>query len=442
MHERSAPGTLKSRLACRMMWWIYNLGLLLGMLVGLPILIPLVLTSRKWRPTFCRRLGWWRHANADRGPAIWVHALSVGEVTASEPLVQCLAKRYAGHRIVLTASTLTGFETARRIYGGREIELAYFPYDLIFSVRAVARKIDPKLVILVETDIWPNFMAEIKRRKVPLWLANFRLSDRAWRKYRAFRGLARLLFGAFETIFLQNEDDATKLRGLGIGPQRLRVTGNLKFDVTERRTTRELDGHWRQKLKIACRVPVIVAGSTHEGDEAFLMEAFRSLRPAVEDLKLIIVPRDPRRSPSIVALCREFAASCSQLSSLQADAWPGCPDVVVVDTIGLLKELYGLASVAFVGGSLSSQGGHNPLEPAARGKPILFGPDMRDFQRIAASLTQAQAACQVSDPQQLSSVLLRLLKEPGAAESMGNRALAVFQEGQGAAARIVDHLEI
>ncbi len=428
----------------RGLWWFYNIGTLLALILGWPLITAVVATSVKRRGTFRQRLGCWRYPWQNRrgkgNSTIWVHALSVGEMTAAQPLVAGLHRRWKQSRILLSASTYTGYETACRLFADSGIDLAYFPYDLLFSVRSMVSRIDPAMVILMETDIWPNFIAEIQRRRIPLFLANFRMSDPAWPKWRNFRTLGTHLFGSFQRIFVQSRQDARRLESLGVATERLCVAGNLKFDIDDAVSADELATHWRQQLGIPSSRPVIVAGSTHEGEEAVLMNAYVGLRRSGIDVGLIVAPRDTGRSRDVMGLVRRFEADSLIFSQLQADSGRACPHVVVVDVMGVLKTIYSLANVAFVGGSLTRDGGHNPLEPAIMAKPILFGPDMRDFRQTAAWLLDAGAARRVSDSDQLERTLTELLLNPDTAVRMGRRARKVYGHHQGAAARILDGL--
>jgi 3-deoxy-D-manno-octulosonic-acid transferase len=426
---------------------VYNILVTLVLLVALPVVIPLVIASTKRRQTLRQRLGWWRypwqamHARPARAK-VWVHALSVGEVLAAQPLVKGINDRYPQLQVVVTVSTLTGFQTASRLFAGTSVELAYFPYDWIGSVRTVADKIGARAVILVETDIWPNFLAEMKRRHVPVYLVNLRLSDKAWKSFRRFKWLAGKLFGAFEKICVQTPFDALRLTRVGIAKERLCVTGNIKFDGVATTAAGDVAAHWRKRLQLASTQKIVVAGSTHEGEELLLLDAFLALKQAGRALCLILAPRDPNRAPHLLAWCHQKGVSADRLSELSGNTGDHGPDVIVVDFIGPLKELYSLADVAFVGGSLVKEGGHNPLEPAVFGRAIVFGPDMRDFRQIAAWLLTAGGARQVAHQAELTTTLSLLLDDGQLAASMGERARQVVMQHQGAVAQTLKSLDL
>ena len=321
------------------------------------------------------------------------------------------------------------------------MDIAYFPYDWFWAVRRVTAKIRPSMVILTETDIWPNFLMEMHLRRVPVHLVNLRLSERSWNRFKRFKRVARALFCAFEKIGIQNPQDVGRLQDLGVPCEKMAVTGNIKFDGLMPASFSDSAQLWKERLKIAADKPVIVAGSTHEGEERILIQACKSLKQQGHRAILILAPRDPQRCEGLARLCRELDFAGSSLSSLLgASELPGDYDVVLVDSFGVLKSLYSIADVAFLGGSLVAGGGHNPLEAAAWGKPVLYGPDMRDFAPISELLLESHAACQVADGDEMFSALRDLLSDPVSAAAMGRRALKVFQSQQGAVDRTLGFL--
>lgn len=428
------------RLALTTGWLLYNWCITVGAILGLPLLISVVLTSEKRLRTFRQRLGWhtyeWEAGKRGRQQrTIWVHALSVGEVIAVQPLVNRLLERKKKERIVLTSSTLTGFETARRLFHDKGACLAYYPYDWIWALRRVITKINPSLVILVETDIWPNFMVALARRKVPVYLVNLRLSARSWQNCRRFASIARAIFNAFAKICTQTAEDAHRLEQLGVHRDKLLICGNLKFDTPEIKMTAKAISDWRSRLNILAKGRVILAGSTHEGEEAYLLDALSGTLAESDAPYLLIAPRDPGRGAQVRKLCRARGIESVSLSSPHSGThWERCR-VVVIDQMGCLKELYSLADIAFVGGSLVPCGGHNPLEPAAFGKPILFGPDMSDFDHIAQWLVQAGAARCVETIEGLRAAFSELLTDAQTGTDMGIRARKVFDTHGGAVSR-------
>lgn len=400
--------------------------------MAIPVLLPLILSTEKRRRTVLGRLG----IRSDLPPAragekrIWVHALSVGEVLSSAPLVAALRRRYPRDVIVFTASTLTGFAIARKRIAPHVDGVGLFPYDLILSVRWVADRISPKMVVMVESDLWPNFLHEMDRRGVPVTLVNGRLSDRSFAGYKRFPSVFRPLFSRFARVCAQSAEDARRFRRMGVPPDRVIAAGNLKFDHPPPDASPEGLDALRSSLGIEPGRRVLAAGSTHAGEEAILAEALRILRRDFPDLFCIAAPRDPNRAGEGVRVFREKGFSFRRLSAKGDGA-----DGVVIDAMGLLARLYGLADVAFVGGSLVPFGGHNPLEPAALSKPVAFGPHMHAFREISRELLAAGGAVRATDAASLAEVAGRLLADPDRAARMGGKGRAVVDAHRGAVDR-------
>jgi 3-deoxy-D-manno-octulosonic-acid transferase len=430
----------------RAFYLVYNGLLLAGLFILLPLLIYMVACQPKRRRTLRQRMGWCRYAwqrSARSGttPHIWVHALSVGEIRAAQPLVKRLRELHPQTRLCLSCSTHSGFQIARQAFGAQQgIDLAYFPYDWLWSVRRVTAMINPMMVILTETDIWPNFMMAMQRRRIPVHLVNLRMSDASWRKFNRFRPVARTLFGAFEKICVQNRKDLQRLGQMGISADKVAVTGNIKFDGALPEKACEPSGVWKKRLGIQADRRILVAGSTHAGEEHLLLKVFGTLVDGTPNLLMIIAPRDPQRHPDVIRICKTMSIPCGRLSQPSQGFDAGCPAVLVVDVIGVLNELYCLADIVFVGGSLVPCGGHNPLEPAAWGKPVLFGPDMRDFLLIAGLLLEARAALRVLNARDLQTAIEGLFADPRLARSMGQNARQVIRYHQGAVDKTLNFL--
>ena len=418
---------------------IYNILLHAGVILGLPFIVPIILVTRKWRKPFLNRLGFTSLPGVLSGSTgdskslkpIWIHALSVGEVISAVPLVSKLFES-KNNPIVFSATTQTGYDISKNLLSAYVRRIFYFPYDLLFSVRRMGNRIDPALVIIVETDIWPNFLFEMKRRSVPVLLVNARLSDQSFAGYGMFSFVMKRVFGLFSSICAQTRTDADRFRLLGISPDKVTVTGNIKFDQSLEPVT-DIDlTQLKQQLHIEEGRKVIVSGSTHDGEESILLDAFKRLKKRYPELLMIIVPRDPERADSI---CAEFDAA-GLITVLMKDLPdPGNRkemDIVVVDVIGLLKKLYALADFAFVGGSLVNAGGHNPLEPAAFGKPVLFGPDMSDFRQISKMLLEAGGGLRVHDAESFYQAAVTFLEEKGKALETGMKAHALLTANRGA----------
>ena len=419
---------------------LYNLLLTWGLIASLPVALPLALTSVKRRATIRQRLGLipfdpGRTGTHPEPPGrIWIHALSVGEVLSAIPLVKCWQRSFGAESLFFSASTLTGCTVAQRALGHVVDALFYYPYDLLFTVKRVIRQVAPDLMILVETDLWPNFLFEMQRRNVPVMLINAKLSERSWRGYQRLGGLLRPLFGTLALVCTQTSKDAERFQHLGVRAERLQVTGNIKFDQTPPPV--ESLGALRARINWRSDQDTIVAGSTHPGEEVVIGRAWGDLRRQRPGVKLIVVPRDPARAAEVRRFFSRSGHSVTLLSEV-AHLRSRAFDVLIVDTIGLLSRLYALSDVAIVGGSLVPYGGHNPLEAAAWAKPIVFGNDMSDFDQVAQMLLADGAAIQADDQTTLTEALAELLDDKQRAEALGSKAYQVFKRNQGTVAKTI-----
>lgn len=418
----------------------WEIGASLGTAAAVPVLLPHVLRSRKRRNTVLGRLGLAGLPDLPSGPEsrrIWIHALSVGEMISAVPLVRAMAERFPERTLLLSASTETGFAAAEARLAEWTAARFLFPYDLPIPVRRAMNRVAPDLIVIVETDIWPGFLGTAAARGIPVALVNTRLSDRSFAGYRRISGLMGPVLRHFCRICPQTALDAERFLTLGVPADRIARTGNLKFDQPAETPGAAEATAWRRRLGLDPARRIFVAGSTHEGEEALLARAFRDLRRSFSDLALVIAPRSPDRASAVVRILTESGSSAATLAETEAGA---TVDAVVVDRIGVLKPLYALGSAAFVGGSLVSRGGHNPLEPAAHGVPVLFGPHMENFREIARLLHRADAARTVAAGSDVVSVAGDWLRHPETARRIGERGRKVFQENRGAVERTVDVL--
>ena len=411
---------------------LYNILLSMGIVLCLPVIVVKVLTDQKRGRTVFRRLGVHRFTKAPATRPIWVHALSVGEVLAATPLVKEIRKTHAHWPVVVSVSTLTGYEIAKRTLEADVDQIFYFPYDLVWSVRRIIRSIHPAIFILVESDIWPNFVYEMKRQHIPFVLVNGRISPRSFSGYGYFSFFMRHVFSNVSSICTQTAMDARRFLAIGTPPEKIQITGNMKFDQAPVFASCEEVSEMRAAMAITPVAKVVVAGSTHEGEEAVLLRCVRTLKKNFPDLVLVLVPRDPARAKSIQAILSQtgcLASLRTQLGKMDAKCMP---EVIIVDTIGELRRLYAMADVVFVGKSLVDLGGQNPLEPAALKKPILFGPHMFNFQRVSEQLVRQGGALQVANEEELLHQLDALLADAARAEAMGTEAYRVFKMNRGA----------
>jgi 3-deoxy-D-manno-octulosonic-acid transferase len=418
--------------------FFYNLALLVALVVSAPWWLWKMATTHKYRVGLGERLGGTARirnllAAEPARPVLWLHAVSVGEVLAVSRLVGELDRAFPQFRVLISTTTRTGQDLARERFG--ENRVFYCPLDLPWAVRAYLHVLQPRMLILAETEFWPNLLNGCSRRNIPVAVVNARISDRSWPRYRALRSLWRPILGRLSAVLAQSEIDCQRLRDLGCSPDRVSVAGNLKFDV---RATAEADAT-RMLRNLGGGLRIVVAGSTLEGEESALVQVWPQLLAADPQLVLVLAPRHPERFGAVVALLNGSGVSWTRRSEWQSQQpKPLAPgQIVLLDTIGELASVYSLAAVAFVGGSIAPAGGHNPLEPAQFGVPIVMGPHYANFRAITEDLL-ANKALRSAQPSDLAAALIELLNDRIAAEAMGSRARRVFEQQAGATARCVD----
>jgi 3-deoxy-D-manno-octulosonic-acid transferase len=425
-----------------MILFFYNLALLAALVAGAPWWLWRMATTRKYREGFAERLGLIRseliRLYGDR-PTIWIHAVSVGEVLAVSRLVLELDRALSGYHVVISTTTRTGQALARERFGAERV--FYCPLDLPWAVRTYLNALQPRLFVLAETEFWPNLLSGCYRRGIPVAVVNARISDRSWPRYRRLRWLWRPFLNRLSHVLAQSKTDAERLKAIGCRPERVTVVGNLKFDVCaaeEAEATRLLKA-------LASNLRLIVAGSTLEGEEAALLETWPRLLEADPQLAMVLAPRHPERFGAVAALLDNSGIPWTRRldwrAELEGKLQPLHPGtIVLLDTIGELASVYSLASVAFVGGSLVPAGGHNPLEPAQFGVPIVMGTHYANFRAITEDLL-AHHAVRISTTEELAAVLIELLQDRSAAKAMGNRARQSFDQQSGATGRCVEALK-
>lgn len=414
------------------MIFLYNILFLLGCLLSSPLIIAKTFTSEKRRRTLLNRLRPKISIGSPPERPVWIHALSVGEVLAAVNLAKKVGGKGSNRYVVFSVSTLTGYETAKRLFHGDVTSILFFPYDLIWSVRRAFRAIDPRVCILVESDIWPNFIYEAQRRRIPVILANGRISPRSFRGYRRASFFMKSVFSGLSAVCAQTEMEAKRFIAVGACADRVKVTGNLKFDYETPPLSEGDISRLRASMGIEPHVRVLLAGSTHEGEEEILLNCFVALKKDFSDLMLVVVPRDAARGSRIQQMFNTAGCPVVLKTVLDELDRPDSSQVIVVDTMGELRRLYALADVVFVGKSLVNLGGQNPLEPAAFKKPILFGPYMFNFELVAKMLTQRGGAIQVKSEEELAEQVKRLFLDSKQSETMGMKAFEVLSMNRGA----------
>lgn len=411
------------------MYYLYNVLIYLAAPIAILVQLWRGLRDPSYRGSLSERLGF---GPPVEGPTIWVHAVSVGEVQASQPLVAELRRRHPGHRILMTTVTPTGAARARLLFGD-QVRHRYVPLDLPGAVKRFFDRVQPKLAMILETELWPNLYGECGRRGVPLVLASARISPRSVGKYRRLVPLFRKTLSHGIVIASQSESDAERFRSIGAAPGRTHATGNIKFDFQPPEGIEELGRRWRERN--AQGRPVWVAGSTHEGEEAVVLDAHRRVLEKFPDALLVLVPRHPQRFESV----RELLAKRGERSANRSTGAAIAPatSVLLGDTMGELMTFYAAADVAFVAGSLVPVGGHNLLEPASVGRPVLTGPHNFNGEEIAQLLMDAGAAIIVSDTEQLAHAVTNLFGDPDLRSVMGAAGKSVLDANRGALDRLL-----
>ena len=424
------------------MFRIYSFLLAIGFLVFSPVFF---LRREKYLSGLRERLGDVPETDLSEGKVVWLHCVSVGEVNAAKPLVDELKIRYAEKQIVVSTTTKTGQELARRIFGDQVSKVFYFPFDFVFSVRKALHRLKPSVVLLMETEIWFNFIREASEFGSKIVIVNGRLSEKSRSRYELIQGFLLELFPYIDLAIMQSERDSSRLISLGMDEGRVRVSGNLKFDRVQSHSDEKLTETFRRRFGISDESSVVLAASTHSPEERMLTESLALLRRDIPGARMIFVPRHPERFGDVIGLVKEAGFKCAVRS--REDRESDChADVVVIDSIGELGALYQLADVVFVGGSLIPHGGQNVLEPALAARAIVTGPSTHNFSAIVEQMISRGAICKLesNDPREYPSILAdvfrNLLSDSSKRDSMGRNALAVIEENRGATERTIVEL--
>jgi 3-deoxy-D-manno-octulosonic-acid transferase len=424
--------------------FLYSILLTLGVLALLPLFAIDALRHGKYVAGLRERAGGVRPVEAAGRPVVWLHCVSVGETQAARPLVSALRARFPRHAFVVSTTTLTGQRVAREVFRGAADRVFYFPFDWAWSVRRTLRVIDPSVVLLLETELWPRFLSECAARGVPVALVNGRISERSFGRYRKLGRLAAAVVRNLSLAVMQTEADAGRARALGLPPERVKVSGSIKFDLDPAATvaaTAEL----RERFRLDGARPLVVAASTHAPEESVVTEAFRQLldgglgaRP-----RLLLAPRHPERFAEAASLVASTGLSWARRTDARRPSDSDC-DVILLDTIGELRAAYPLAEVVFVGGSIARTGGHNVLEPAAAARCVVTGAHTFNFADIVRQFRDRDALVQLPDlpdasaASELARVLKDLLTDDERRRALGSRALAALEQNRGATARTVE----
>jgi len=435
--------------------WLLNLAYLALLLAVSPVILFRMVVRGKYRTGWRQKLLGQVPSRAGRSPCLWFHAVSVGEVLQLQPLLEALSRQDGRLEFVISTTTPTGFDVAQKQYRGRQI--IYFPLDFSWAVKAALTRIKPDAIVLVELELWPNFVFAAARRGIPVALINGRISERSFRGYRRLRPLMAAILRKIDVLAVQSDTYARRLRDLGADPGRIHVTGSIKFDRIETDRQNPRTEALRRLFGLNESERVFIAGSTQDPEERFALESYVKLRTKYPELRLIVVPRHKERFDEVANLIEDeyrlrlirrsqvtsnTAAlpkhECPQHEGPGTTAKGSEPPVILLDTLGELSACWGLADVAFVGGSLTRRGGQNMIEPAGYGAALLFGPNTWNFRDVVELLLSQHAAEVVRSSGELTTRIDGLLSNPASAAELGERARQVVQAQRGATARTVE----
>jgi 3-deoxy-D-manno-octulosonic-acid transferase len=418
---------------------IYSAALGVALFLGLPFWLVQMLRHGKYRAGVSERFGRVpeRLNLAQVEASIWVHAVSVGEVLAVAGLITELRRRFPERRLYVSTTTATGQKLARARFG--EDSVFYFPLDFAFAIRPYLKALRPALLVVAETEFWPNFLRLADASGAQVAIVNARISDRSLPRYLRFRVLLCRALAHIDLFLAQSEEDERRLIAIGAPPERVKVSGNLKFDITHG-SAPAIVGQLRTAMIAGGAGPVIVAGSTVEGEEPAVLEAFGSVMKTQPNSVLILAPRHPERFARVAELVASSGMRFWLRSQWSADQ-PVSGGIFLLDTIGELGAIYALADVAFVGGSLAPRGGHNILEPAMYGVPVIVGPHTENFRDIVELFRRATAVIVVHNAAELSAQIGDLLADPQKRIDLGDRAADLVKQQSGATARTLSELE-
>ena len=419
------------------MYLAYSLLLLFGLLVLLPHFLFQALAHGKYLDGLWQRLG--SVSPITGKPVIWLHCVSVGETQAARPLARRLNQQFPHHALVVSTITLTGQKLARNVFENQAERVFYFPFDWRWSVRRALKRMNPAAVLIMETELWPNFLRECKSKGIPVALVNGRISKQSFRRYSLVKFFLKKVLASLSMAVMQSETDAQRLKSLGMPGEKLFTAGNLKFDAEPGIDLDEKAAQMRERFGLQSGAPLILAASTHSPEEEIILESLKQLR-AKQPVRLMIAPRHPERFNEVASLIQNSGLSWTRQTKLP-EASDTEATVMLLDTIGELPATYSLATVVFVGGSIVDRGGHNVLEPAAAGSAVVTGAHTHNFHAIVDLMEDASAIVQLPPAQgpdathEFTRVIEQLLADPEERAELGRRAKQLVVDNQGAAER-------
>ena len=423
------------------MHFLYSLLYTLAFILMSPLFL---LRREKYAAGFKQRLGNYPEFKKDDRRVIWLHCVSVGETNAARPLVDQILTAFPDHRLVFSTSTRTGQELAQNIFKDKADAVFYFPFDWKFTIRRALRHFQPSVVLMMETEIWPRFFREAHRSGAKLAIVNGRLSEKSFRRYSHVKIFVRTVLGFVDLALMQGEKDADRLISLGFDPTKAKITGNLKFDLAADEVEGKLTEEFRQRFGIDGERPLIVAASTHEPEERWILDA---LETSGYPFRVLFAPRHPERFAAVANMLSETQYSLARRSNYATES-DKTADVILLDTIGELRAVFPLADVVFVGGSFIPHGGQSVLEPASAGKTIVVGPFTHNFEAVINGFLEQNALIQAKppspehdEPWELYCALRIFFDDPAKRAEYGARAREVMETGRGATGKTVVELE-
>lgn len=411
---------------------IYNLLFLLLAIILSPVIAILFAIKPKLRAGFFTKIGFYKNLSITNG-SIWIHAVSVGEINAVEALIKRISKEFPDYKIVVTTVTRTGQELALKKLS-EFAEITYFPYDFDLAINSAIKALNPKLVIIAETEIWPAFSSIVNKNKIPLMIVNGRISPSSYKGYKKIAFFFKNILRKYNLILAQTEGDKSRLVDIGANPNTTQIMGNLKFDILG---NKESNLTLKEQLNIN-NEKIIIAGSTHKGEDELILDCYKELKKDINNLKLILAPRHPERLNTIKKLIETYELKYGTRSN--KDSFTD-NDLILVDTIGELAKLYSIANVAFIGGSFSKTGGHNPLEAAVYNIPVISGPDVFNFKDIYRFMTEKNCAIIINEPSKLLVTIKNLLTDNNLYEKISSNCKIIFQENSGAVDFAIDKIK-
>ena len=425
------------------MYFLYSLLLTFGFILLLPRFAIDAFRNGKYVTGLRQRLGDIPQIEAAGRPTIWLHCVSVGEAQAALSLVRQLKETFPNYALVISTTTVTGQRLAQTIFKQQAAAVFYFPIDWAWTVRRVLRRINPAAIFIMETELWPNLFRAARQRRTPVVLLNGRISDKSSRRYKRIRPFISRVLNDLTLATMQSQQDAQRIRELGLADDRIVALGNLKFDSAGSVADNKLTNQIRERFNFADDRPLFVAASTHEPEESVVLEAFRAVKQSHARLRLLLAPRHPERFAEVASLltASEFSVARRSAPATNKDAMA---DIVLLDSIGELSAVFPLAEIAFIGGSIAPHGGHNVIEPAAYGVCTITGPHSSNFAAITKALLADGALLQLSDTAQAATELAEsvrtLLSDKKRREQIGERARAVCDANRGATGRTLELL--